>query len=186
MAKVTEEPKVKVIISRIELAALRGCSPPTISRKKLPQVSGKRYDITDPEVWAFITEPDKERWERDRQREDIAVPQGNGGLDDEKIKADIVLKQKRARNLDVAYSREVKDLIPVETMLLWMGEFRSGLETNILTLGNKIGRGDIPLRNRVEKHVKAAIEKTLEGAAKALKREGPAIFEALNGHEEDE
>lgn len=100
-------------------------------------------------------------------------------LDDQKKKADILLKKKMARKLDREHDNAMKDTIPAELMRIWIGYFAEGIRSNFLPIGNRIARGDIKLRDRIEKEISKAIEKTLEGAERGLKEDGGKVIEAL-------
>ena len=166
------------LVSRTELAEIRGCDPSHVSRLKLPKYDKRQYNLKDPKIWEWVIEPDRKEWER--YHKDV-TPDGDGSLDDEKTKADIVIKKKQARKLDYEYSVNTKNTIPIEVAILWIGAFRAGLETNFLTIGNKIARGNIELRNKIEKEISRAIAQTKTGAAKTLRAEKESILDAING-----
>ena len=102
-------------------------------------------------------------------------------LDDQKKKADILLKKKMARKLDREHDNAMKDTIPAELMRIWIGYFAEGIRSNFLPVGNRIARGDVKLRDRIEKEISKAIEKTIEGAERGLKKDGEKVIEALEG-----
>lgn len=100
-------------------------------------------------------------------------------LDDQKKKADILLRKKQARKLDREHDREMKNTIPTELMAIWIGYFAEGIRNNLLPVGSRVARGDVALRNRIEKEMKRGIDKTIEGAARELEKEGKKLIEAL-------
>lgn len=170
-------------VTRNQLANIREMDASNVSRKHLPKFDklkngSARYDLKNPKVMEFILEPYKKEWELE-QRD--STPDGDGSLDDEKTKADIIIKKKQARKLDYEYSVNTKNTIPIEVAIIWIGAFRAGLETNFLTIGNKIARGNIELRNKIEKEISRAISKTKIGAAKTLRGEKDSIIDSING-----
>jgi len=108
-----------------------------------------------------------------------AVPDNLKALYEKKLRAEIRRIEAMSRKYETELAIKKKDLIPAKLMAEWMGYFRSGIESNFLTIGSRAARGNIELRNRVEKLVKTAIEKTLEGAAHGLRNESEQIIKSV-------
>lgn len=160
-------------LSRSQIAELRGCTPATVSRAKLNKTAGGNYDLTDPEVWEYVTAPTVERAVYDHQKQ-MAEEFGDEsveGLEAEKLRADIEWKKKQSRKLDLQHEIDKKDLAPLEQVAIWIGYFSTGIRNNMLTLGKRVSRGDADLQARIDKHVTKAIDKTLETAEKQLRKE---------------
>ncbi len=100
-------------------------------------------------------------------------------LEAEKLRAEIELKKKQGRKLDLQYEVEKKNLIHIELVGIWIGAFSTGIRNNFLQIGNRIARGDKKLRDRIEKEVKKAIQKTLDNAATQLRKESKKIIEMM-------
>ena len=170
-----------IAISRKQLANLRKCDPATVSRHHLPQTDGKKYDLMDPIVMAFVLAPHRADWEREQLVKKASDPSDMGmdALEEEKIREDIEWKRRQSRKLDLDHEIRKKDLVPTELIGIYLGHFAAGIRTNFLTLGNRIARGDAKLRDRIEKEVTKGIKKTLAGAAAGLRRESKSIIVAL-------
>lgn len=164
-------------LTRSQLAELRGVLPETVSKQKLPKETDGRYSLKNKEVRDWFLSPFKSQWEHEHKKKQKDLPEGDGSLDDEKIKADILLKDKQARKLDLEYDIKKKDLQHSSLVALFMGHFATGIKTNFLTVGNKIARGDTELRDRIEKLIKIAIEKTIEGAEMGLAQDGIKLLD---------
>ena len=170
-------------LTRTQLAELRGVKPETVSKQRLPKTTDGRYSLKNKDVRDWFMQPFKTEWENAHRRKQKDLPEGDGSLDDEKLKADIMLKEKQGRKLDLEFERLKKDLIPSQLMAIWIGYFAQGVSTYFLPIGARIGRDDVTLRNRVEKEIKKSIEKTIEAAERGLREEGGKIAEALEHHE---
>ena len=102
---------------------------------------------------------------------------------EDNIKAilEIKYKNKQSRKLDLQHEIEKKGLIPTELIGIFIGYFVSGIQTNFLTIGNRIARGDIRLKDRIDKAVSKAIKKTIQTAEKELKKESEQIIKYMEG-----
>lgn len=168
-------------MTRNQLAALRGCSPQTVSRHHLPHIKEGKYDLSNPEVQAFVIEPYLAAALREEHRKKPTDPQDmdSDDLEAEKLRAEIEYKNRQVRKLDLFIAREKRELIPSDLMAIWIGHFSSGVRNNFLSIGNRIARGNVKLRDRIEKEIKKAIEKTLAGAASSLRKESKGIIDAM-------
>ncbi len=118
----------------------------------------------------------------------IDYPNKNKGitdLDTEKMKADIALRKKQARKLDREHDAAMKHTVPEELMVIWIGYFAAGIRNNFLNVGNRVARGDTKLRDRIEKEIKRAIEKTIDEVCRGLKDESEPILKAINGEQDE-
>ena len=168
-------------LTRNQIAALRDCSPATVSRQHLEKTKGGGYDILNTEVWDFITSPTVDR-EIENYKRKVMSDQGeneNDSLDEIKIKAEIKYKNKQSRKLDLQHEIEKQNLVSAELIGIYLGYFASGIQNNFLTIGNRIARGDVRLRDRIDKAISKAIKKTISTAKKELEKEGEAIIKHL-------
>ena len=164
-------------LTRQQLADLRGVKAQTVSKQRLPKDRDGRYDLKNKDVRDWFMQPFKTEWENAHRRKQKDLPEGDGTLNDEKTKADIILKEKQGRKLDLQYDIEKKDLQHTSMVGLFLGHFATGIKTNFLTIGNKVARGDTELRDRIEKLIKIAIEKTIEGAEMGLEQDGIKLLD---------
>lgn len=165
-------------LTRQEIADLRKCTPATVSRACLPRTTGKKYDLLNPVVWAYVTTPyleDKVRELKEAGRDDLE----ENGLDEEEARARIEYKNRQIRKLDVEHEKEIKNLQPIETVCLWIGAFSSGVKTNFLTIGKRIAKGNKDLQDKIDGEVSRAISKTLDSAAGQLRTESEKLIEAM-------
>ncbi len=100
-------------------------------------------------------------------------------LELKKINADIALKHKQGRKLDLQFEIDKQGLIPSELVAIWIGYFASGIRTNFLNIGNRVARGNTKLRDNIEREISKAIEKTLSNAEDRLKKESNAIIKSM-------
>jgi hypothetical protein len=112
------------------------------------------------------------------------VPEQLRDLYQEKLHWEVERTKAQTKKYQAELAIKQKDMIPVELMELWMGYFRQGIETNFLTIARRIARGDKGLELRIDKEITNAIIKTKEGAAKALRDEGPEVIRAAGGLDE--
>jgi hypothetical protein len=136
------------------------------------------YDTLDPSNHSYMVGLDNKTFAQRGGIIPADVPT-HDPLDDQKKRADILLKKKMARQLDRKHDTEMKDLIPADLMAIYIGFFAEGIRNNFLNIGSRVARGDTALRDRIEKEIKTAIEKTIEGAARGLEKEGGKLIEAL-------
>ncbi|MDY7028623.1 MAG: hypothetical protein SVR04_10035 [Spirochaetota bacterium] len=70
--------------------------------------------------------------------------------------------------------RIVRRMPPVEVLRSdverGFGAFRFGLQTYVLQIGNRIARGDVELRDRIEKEVQKSIEKTIANTQNEVRK----------------
>lgn len=170
-------------LSRNQIATLRNCDPSTVTRHDLPQTEGKRYDLSDPEVWEFVTAPTVDRKIREYKIMVMALDDenGNSNLDEQKLKQQVIKLEKQNRDLELAHEIKKQNLIPTQLIGIFLGYFASGISTNFLTIGNRIARGDTRLKDRIDKAISKAIKKTLETAGKELKKESEQIIKYMEG-----
>jgi hypothetical protein len=100
-------------------------------------------------------------------------------LEAQKLKEDIIYRKKMGRKLDLEHESKIMNLIPSELIGIWIGFFAEGIRNNFLNIGSRVARGDTELRDRIEKEIKLAIEKTIEGAERGLRDEGAKCIDKL-------
>jgi hypothetical protein len=104
-------------------------------------------------------------------------PEKETSLSKEHQRAKISLDVERTINLKLKNAALRKDLIPADIAQLFVGAFSSGIRTNFLQLGTRVARGNTALRDKIEKEVKKAIQKTLDNAAAQLREIAESAIE---------
>ncbi len=167
-----------VYLTAKQIAEIRGCSTQAVYKAPIPrEEKTKEYDITDPKVREWTYEPYVKEYIRQKKLlEDADLEEkASQELLDQKTKEQIRNIQKQNRKLDLQYAVEKQELVPVGLVNLWIGYFDTGIRNNFLQIGNRVGRGDNKLRDRIEKEIKRAIEKTRDSAAAQLKAESEKL-----------
>ena len=93
-----------------------------------------------------------------------------GELVEQKLKADIEYTNERKRKVALENERITRELVPFEIVRDGLGAFASSLRNNVLTLGDRIARGDSELRDKIENATAQAIEKTIQAARSEIER----------------
>jgi hypothetical protein len=86
----------------------------------------------------------------------------------EKIRADIDRIREMTRKYQLENAKTKGGLVDVESLRHGWGVWKFAVEQNLLTLGERIGRGDVDLRDRVEKEVKRSLEAAKEYAEREI------------------
>ena len=163
-----------ILISRDQVAELRGVTPSTVSRAHLPKTTDGRYDLADLQVWHYVTAPAVEDAIQKAKRsvsDSLGLEDAvRDHLEEEKLRKEIVWKEKQSRKLDREHEEKSRNLIYRNDVAIAFGAFIEGLKNNFLQLGTRIGRGDSALRDRVEKEVSKSIEKTVKGAQDKIRK----------------
>jgi len=157
-------------ITRDQLAALRGCTPGTVSKAKLRKSSGGMYNLLEAEVLDWAMAPYVKEHINEYKRVLLEGYEDNSyeGLEAQKLREDITYKSKQSRKLDLHFAVDKNDLIPSDLIGIWIGYFASGLRNNFLTIAARVSRNNKTLRTKIEKEITKAIKKTLETAEKEL------------------
>jgi len=92
------------------------------------------------------------------------IPESLQELYARKLKAEADRAERQAIKLGLELDQKRGKLILRSDVAMAFGAFRFGLQTYFLQLGNRIARGDIKLRDRIEKEVTKSIEKTIGNA----------------------
>jgi hypothetical protein len=164
------------LVSAAALAALAGVKPGAIYYAKksgrICPTEGNQYDLDDPKVSDYVMGASvKSRAQRGlTENTDHRKASAKSSLESEKIQAEIDLKKKQARKFDREHEVAIGNLIHLADVELIFGAIASGIRTNFLPIGNRIGRGNTKLRDRVEREVTKAIEKTLRNAKRDVER----------------
>ena len=170
-------------LTRKQVADLRGCTASTVSRAPILKLEGGGYDLSDPEVWQYVTAPVVERGIETYKK--MIMSEGEDdeptGMKEQKLKQQVIKLEKQNRDLELVHDIKKQNLFPVELIGIWIGYFASGISTNFLTIGNRIARGDTRLKDRIDKSISKAIKKTLETAGKELKKESEQIIKFMEG-----
>ena len=168
-------------VTRNQLAALRGCTPATVSRAKLRKTTGGLYNLLEDETLDWVMTPYVNIKINDYKRTMLEGAEDNSfeGLEADKLREEIKYKNKQSRKLDLHFSQEKNDLIPSDLIGIWIGYFASGLRNNFLTIAARVARNNKTLRNKIEKEITKAINKTLETAKKELEKYSKEIMETM-------
>jgi hypothetical protein len=98
------------------------------------------------------------------------IPKSLENLYKQKLEMDIAYKSAQKRKLDLQFQKDKENLLPVELLSLTLGHFGSGIRNNFLTIAAKISRGDVPLRDRIEKEISRSITRTIETTVTELEK----------------
>lgn len=180
-----------ILESMAELARHMNLSTSAIYKAKregkIRLTDGGKIDTTDPVNWEYIQGSKQSQVQRGIYHDeyDYLGKSSIESLEAEKLKADIKYKNKQSRKLDLQFEIEKKHLIPADVVGIWVGAFSNGIRNNFLQIGNRVARGDIKLRNRIEKEITKAIKKTLDTAAAQLRQETEKIIEMMGVDNEE-
>lgn len=165
-------------LTAIQLSELREVTTQSVYKAKLPKDENGRYLLSNPEVRDWVLAPYIKQLVK-QQAIESDVDEEMRTLEDEKTKAQTLHIKRQSRKLDLEHEKAKKNLIPSDLMAIFLGHIAAGIRTNFLPLGNRIARGDTKLRDRIEKQIKKAIQKTLDNAADQLRKDSEKIAEAL-------
>jgi len=168
-------------ITRKQLADLRGCIPGTVSNAKLRKSSGGMYNLLEDEIldWAMAPYVKEKLYEYKRIMMEGAEDNSVEGLESEKLREEINYKRKTIKREGLKYHVAKNDLIPSDLIGIWIGYFASGLRNNFLTIAARVARNNKTLRNKIEKEITKAINKTLSTAEKELDKYSQKIMEEM-------
>jgi len=88
----------------------------------------------------------------------------------EKYKAQTAHIKKQSRKLDLQHEKDLRNLILFDDVKMALGAFNSAIRTNILSVSDKVARGDTALRDRIDKEIKRSMEKTISTAQAEIDR----------------
>jgi len=88
----------------------------------------------------------------------------------EKLKAQTTHIRKQSRKLDLEHEKNLRNLILFDDVKMALGAFNSAIRTNILSVSDRVARGDTTLRDKIDKEVKRAMEKTISTAQAEIER----------------
>ena len=160
-----------ILITQQQLAELRSCACSTVSRAILPhtiKLKKNYYDLSDPIVKAWALENYVKEQNSLTPKLTEADPKEKELADLQKVLADIKIKEEQYHRLKLISETTAKHLIPVDLLGIYIEHFAAGIKDNFLVVGNRVARGDVKLRNKIEKEIKIAIEKTLTNAERGL------------------
>jgi phage terminase Nu1 subunit (DNA packaging protein) len=60
-------------------------------------------------------------------------------------------------------------LVPTSIVATWMSLFTIGLRNNLLSVGERVARGDAKLRAKIEKELEIGIQRTIDNVAAGLR-----------------
>ena len=102
-----------ILLSRKQIAELRGVTPGAVSQAHLPQTDGKKYDLSDAYVWAYVTAPSVEKAiknamaRKEFDLDDAAL----GELQEEKLKKEIIWKEEQTKKIKLERSLKERDAL---------------------------------------------------------------------------
>jgi hypothetical protein len=166
-------------LTAAQLAEVAGVSRQTVYRAHLPKTEGGGYDPADLNIRDWILGRTK------MQRAQRGLQGGRDSLGAEDLKKlDRIEQEEKIRNMRERTVNTMlknaalrKDLIPADVAQLFVGAFSSGIRTNFLQLGTRIARGNTKLRDKIEREIKKAIQKTLDNAAAQLREIAESAIE---------
>ncbi len=91
-------------------------------------------------------------------------------LERRKLAGDAAWSETRARIAERKEAEAKNELIPTEVALHWKETFAAGIRTNILPIGERVARGDKKLRQRIERELQRALERTVATVDKETRR----------------
>ena len=153
-------------LTGVQIAELAGVSRQAVYKANLPKTEGGLYDPTDPKVMDWIQGKSKGH-RAQRSNSGIAADLGDDDyseLERKELEWKIKWTEERAIGQQLKNAEIRKDLIPFDVFDMAIGAFAGGIRNNFLQIGNRIGRGDKELRDKIEAEIKKAIERTIEGA----------------------
>ncbi len=152
-----------------DFAGLLGVTSQRITQAKkdghVIAAADKTIDTDDPINRAFIREHFHREWAKFNDSSD-----DEGGMEAEKLRQEVRYLEARSLKVELQNAELKRDLVPLDIVRSGWGAWASAVRNNILTVGQRVGRGDTKLRDRVEKEVKRALEKSIEQASKELER----------------
>jgi hypothetical protein len=172
-------------LTAAQLAEVAGVTRNSVYKAHLPRTESGGYDPRDDTIREWILGRSK------MQRAQRGLQGGQGSLGGDTLKAlDRIEQEEKIRNMRERTINTMlknaalrKDLIPADIAQLFVGAFSSGIRTNFLQLGTRVARGDTKLRDKIEKEVKRAIQKTLDNAAAVLREIAESTVEIQDDDE---
>lgn len=192
----TKSPKEKTIeyYSNTGLAHAAGVSAQAIAAsKKLQAVKTKKgFDLNHPVVKDYIqTKTSNSPINRSRALQTIQSAKMRGiSFDESGTQLKNTVKQNRKSIAEIqaeheedkaSYTRErmihvqlgnlekKKQTVGYDVVSIWIGCFAPAILNNLLTIGDRVARGDKELKKRVDSEVSRGLKKALEQAARELK-----------------
>ena len=152
-----------------QFAELLGVSQARISQAKkdghVIPTADKKYDTDDPINRTYMREHFHREFLRFNDSED-----DEGGMDADKTRQEIRYLEARSIKVELQNAELKRDLMPLDIVRNGWGAWASAVRNNILSIGQRVARGDTKLRDRVEKEIKRALEKSIEQSAKEIER----------------
>lgn len=180
----------KKLLTGSELARHVGKSPQAIDQARKAgklhrDATTKRYDCSHDTNVSFIESSLKEPGSSLADLKPDQVPEGLTDLYTEKLSWETKRTKYQAEKLRLQLEKDQEELLPSDLVCVYLSAFNAGISTNLLTLGNRIARGDMALRDRIEKEVKRGLERTKEDAAHFLQSKSKIIYERMKSYEEN-
>jgi hypothetical protein len=98
-----------------------------------------------------------------------------------KLQKEIALKDEQIARIQLENEIKKKNLVPIELVAIWMGNFANGLRTYFFPIGKRVSPNDKKIQRKYEKELSKAIEKTLSETERALRKESEKVAESVNG-----
>jgi phage terminase Nu1 subunit (DNA packaging protein) len=158
-----------MVLRHKDFAELLGVTSQRISNAKkdgsIIAGADKSIDLDDPVNRAYLREHFHREFVKTQGAED-----DEGGLEADKLREEVRYLQARSLKVELQNAELKRDLVPIDVVRSGWGAWASAVRNNILTVGQRVGRGDTALRDRVEREIKRALEKSIESASKELDR----------------
>jgi phage terminase Nu1 subunit (DNA packaging protein) len=165
-----------------QFAELLGVTPQRITGAKkdghVIPTADKTYDTNDPINRVFIRQHFHREWEKFNRTEN-----DEGSMEADKLAQEIRYLEARSIKVELQNAELKRDLMPLDVVRGGWGAWASAVRNNILSVGQRVARGDTKLRDRVEKQIKRALEKSVEQAEKEIKRMADMPVEVDNDDE---
>jgi len=127
-----------------------------------------RDDLNHKYIKAALTRGKKRRRRDSEQQAESEDAGDREAMELEKLGWDIEYTKERTRERQLKNAETAKEMIPYAMWERGLGHFASGMKTNVLTIGTRVARGDVELRDKIESATKASIDRTVEIAQREI------------------
>lgn len=167
-------------LSRNDIATLRGIDPSRVSHQHLPCTKDHKrnvYDLTNPEVWAYVTEPTvKQRISELRRQSTSEDTQDQELLKAIKTQEQIEGIRKDNRAKELRHELSMRHLIDKAQIEYYLGNIGAVIETTFLTLPNRAAKGNAKMKDKLGELIKKDIVKVKKVIADMLRKETERII----------
>jgi phage terminase Nu1 subunit (DNA packaging protein) len=158
-----------MLLNGKQFAGLLGVTPQRITGAKkdghVVPTADNQYDTDDPINRTFIREHFHREYLKFSESDE-----DEGGMEADKLRQEIRYLEARSIKVELQNAELKRDLMPLGIVRNGWGAWASAIRNNILSVGQRVARGDTKLRDRVEREIKRAMEKSIEQAGKEIER----------------